>query len=541
MYGSTPSGQLSFENFYLPFGGKLSGENRWVKLAELIPWDEVELEYAQQFSSSEGAPAKSCRVGLGALIIKERLGASDEETVEQIRENPDLQYFLGFYEYRDKAPFEASMFVHFRKRFTVESVGRINEKMVKLYLDQLASQPEAGSLDAIDVEMDQSEAAESDGNESDGEESEGSESAENRKPDKDNTPVFAESEETQTEPPETTNQGDLILDATCAPGDIQYPTDLRLLNEAREHTEAIIDALYELVRDTTPTKPRTYRRKARRDYLNTAKKRRPTAKQRRQAIRKQLAYVRRNLAHIDALVNAGAALSKLTHRQYRTLLVVSEVFRQQQWMYEQRSSRIDDRIVSLAQPHVRPIIRGKAGGTVEFGPKLSASCSDGFVYLDHLSWHNFNESGDLQSQAETYKARFGHYPETIYADQIYRTRANRKWCKERGIRLMGLPLGRPAKDKQAALRRQLQEDEKIRNQIEGKFGQGKRRFSLARVMAKLAPIAETSIAVCFLVMNLERLLRQVLFFIFCLFVQWISRQYSNGRRQRRFSMQYQPA
>ena len=541
MYGSTPSGQLSFENFYLPFGGKLSGENRWVKLAELIPWDEVELEYAQQFSSSEGAPAKSCRVGLGALIIKERLGASDEETVEQIRENPDLQYFLGFYEYRDKAPFEASMFVHFRKRFTVESVGRINEKMVKLYWDQLASQPEAGSLDAIDVEMDQSEAAESDGNESDGEESEGSESAENRKPDKDNTPVFAESEETQTEPPETTNQGDLILDATCAPVDIQYPTDLRLLNEAREHTEAMIDALYELVRDTTPTKPRTYRRKARRDYLNTAKKRRPTAKQRRQAIRKQWAYVRRNLAHIDALVNAGAALSKLTHRQYRTLLVVSEVFRQQQWMYEQRSSRIDDRIVSLAQPHVRPIIRGKAGGTVEFGPKLSASCSDGFVYLDHLSWHNFNESGDLQSQAETYKAGFGHYPETIYADQIYRTRANRKWWKERGIRLMGLPLGRPAKDKQAALRRQLQEDEKIRNQIEGKFGQGKRRFSLARVMAKLAPTAETSIAVCFLVMNLERLLRQGLFFIFCLFVQWISRQYSNGRRQRRFSMQYQPA
>lgn len=88
MYRSTPSGQLSFEKFYLPFGGKFSGENRWVKLAELIPWDEVELKYTQKFSSSEGAPAKSCRVALGALIIKERLGTSDEETVEQIRENP---------------------------------------------------------------------------------------------------------------------------------------------------------------------------------------------------------------------------------------------------------------------------------------------------------------------------------------------------------------------------------------------------------------------------------------------------------------------
>ena len=122
MYRCIPPGQLSFENFYLPFGGKLSGENRWVKLAKLIPWEEVETEYSQQFSSSEGAPAKSCRVALGALIIKERLGTSDEETVEQIRENPYLQYFLGFYEYQDKAAFEASMFVHFRKRFSIEPI-----------------------------------------------------------------------------------------------------------------------------------------------------------------------------------------------------------------------------------------------------------------------------------------------------------------------------------------------------------------------------------------------------------------------------------
>ena len=334
MYRSAPPGQLSFENFYLPFGGKLSGENRWVKLAKLIPWDEVEAEYVQQFSPNEGAPAKSCRVALGALIIKERLGTSDEETVEQIRENPYLQYFLGLYEYRDKAPFEASMFVHFRKRFTIESVGRINEKMVKPYLEQLSSKSEAGGAEAIDSEMDKSEADESDGDESDGDESDGIESTEAGQLDEDKKPILTESERKQAEPPETTHQGELIVDATCAPVDIQYPTDLRLLNEAREHIEAIIDGLYESVRDKLPKKPRTYRQKARRDYLNLSKKRQPSAKQRRQAIRKQLAYVRRNLAHIDALVNAGASLSNLSRRQYRTLLVVSEVFRQQQWMYE---------------------------------------------------------------------------------------------------------------------------------------------------------------------------------------------------------------
>lgn len=107
-------GQLSFENFYLPFGGKLSGENRWVKLAAMIPWEQFETSYASQFSEGRGAPAKPFRMALGALIIKERLGVSDEETVEQVRENPYLQYFLGLSEYSDRAPFDASMMTHFR-------------------------------------------------------------------------------------------------------------------------------------------------------------------------------------------------------------------------------------------------------------------------------------------------------------------------------------------------------------------------------------------------------------------------------------------
>ena len=57
----------------------------------------------------------------------------------------------------------------------------------------------------------------------------------------------------------------------------------------------------------------------------------------------------------------GLALEVLSNSQYKSLLVVAEVYRQQQWMYENRTSRIDDRIVSLSQPHIRPIVRGKAG------------------------------------------------------------------------------------------------------------------------------------------------------------------------------------
>jgi transposase, IS5 family len=146
MYRTSFPGQLSFENFYLPFGGKLSSDNRWVKLAKLIPWDTVGANYAEQFSATMGAPAKSFRVALGTLIIKEKLGTSDEETVEQIRENPYLQYFLGFSEYRDESPFDPSMLVHFRKCLSLELVGQVNEAVVQKMLGVAGDSPEPQTI-----------------------------------------------------------------------------------------------------------------------------------------------------------------------------------------------------------------------------------------------------------------------------------------------------------------------------------------------------------------------------------------------------------
>lgn len=210
----------------------------------------------------------------------------------------------------------------------------------------------------------------------------------------------------------------------------------------------------------------------------------------------------------------GASLENLNNRQYKMLLVVTEIYRQQLWLYENNKQSIEDRIVSLNQPHIRPIIRGKAGKTVELGAKISASCYDGYVFLDHISWDNFNESGDLKSQVEAYKTYTGYYPESVHVDKIYRNRDNRAWCKDRGIRISGPPLGRPVKNISKEQKRQALEDERIRNCIEGKFGQGKRRFSLGRVMAKLPHTTLTAIAITFLVMNLSARLSRV----FCVFL-----------------------
>lgn len=455
-----PSGTAP-ESFEFPHGGKLASDNRWVMMAQLIPWLEFEAEYAQNFATSMGPPAKSWRIALGALIIKEKLGTSDSETVEQIRENPYLQYFIGLSCYSNEIPFDASLLVHFRKRISVNLINKVNQQMVKKIRE--ATTP----------------------------------------------PAKVEKKET-AEPGERCNQGKLLLDATCASADITYPTDIGILDRTRMQTEKILDILHESIKDRCPKKPRTYRKKARKDYLAIAKQRRPKQRQKRAAIKKQLQYIKRNLAQIEKLIELGANLENLNKQQYKLLLVCHEVYRQQTWMYQHKTNRIDDRIVSLTQPHVRPIVRGKAGKTTEFGAKLSASSCDGYVFLDRISWDNFNESGDLIAQIEAFKEFTGHYPESVHVDQIYRTIMNREWCKERGIRMSGPPLGRRPAQVSKATKKQAREDEKARQAIEGKFGQAKRRFNLDRVMAKLDNTSQTVVAIAFLVMNLVAGLRRLL-------------------------------
>ncbi len=250
-----------------------------------------------------------------------------------------------------------------------------------------------------------------------------------------------------------------------------------------------------------------------------AKKRKVSYQERRKAIGKQLKYVKNNLAHIEELIKEGAKLESLNKRQSSSLSVIKKVYEQQLQMWENKTQRVDQRIVSLTQPHIRPIVRGKAGKPTEFGAKLSVSCVDNYVFLHRISWENFNESGDFKAQVEKFKENYGCYPESVHVDRIYRTRENRGWCKERGIRISGPPLGRPTKNVSQEQKKQAQDDEGFRNAIEGKFGQAKRRFSLNLVMTKLPETSETSIAITFLVINLSQLLRQFLGLFLSLFLQ----------------------
>jgi hypothetical protein len=183
-------------------------------------------------------------------------------------------------------------------------------------------------------------------------------------------------------------------------------------------------------------------------------------------------------------------------------------------MYTHRSHKINDRIVSISQPHVRPIVRGKATADVEFGAKVAISMVDGYAFLETLSWDAFNEGLTLQKSVESYRQKHGYYPEAVQADKIYRNRDNLRFCERLNIRLSGPRLGRPLVDKvlQREQRRLERQDASERNAVESKFGEGKRRYGLARVMARLKETAESVICLQFLVMNLEHRLRVLLCF-----------------------------
>lgn len=295
-----------------------------------------------------------------------------------------------------------------------------------------------------------------------------------------------------------------MVDATCTLADIQYPCDLSLLNEAREKTEAIIDILHKSLKGKEK-KVRTYRIQARKEYLKVSKKRKKSEREIQKAIRKQLGYVKRNLAHINE-IKVKTTFQALSKKQYRDLLVCTEVYRQQQEMYDDKTHRIEDRSVSIGQPHIRPIVRGKDGAAVEFGAKMTISVVDGFIFIEKISWDNYNEGTDLIEQIENYRKRFGYYPESVHGDKIYQTRKNRQFCKEYEIRISGPQLGRPPKDKeeQRDKKRQRQQDEKDRIPIEGKFGNAKRQYGMNRIMAKGKETNETTIAVIILIINLEK-------------------------------------
>lgn len=441
--------QLFLEGFETPFAKKLNPENRWIVLANLIPWDDICNIYLKAVPKKEtGRPGLNPRIVLGSIIIKHLCDIDDREAVDQITENMYMQYFLGYSSFSNEPPFDPSLFVEFRKRLGLDVINSINEKII-----------------ALKTQLKQK-----------------------------NKPI---NENTQSDiDDQNNNRGTVIMDATACPQDIAYPTDLNLLNDAREKSEYLIDLLYD--KDLHLKKPRTYREEARKIYLKTAQRKSKTGKIIRIGTGQQLRYLRRNIKLINALLDKYDIIP-LKKNDLKYWYVIQELYDQQWLMFETKTKTVPNRIVSIHQPHVRPIVRGKSQAKVEFGSKIHCSMIDGITFLDELNWDAFNEGSNLMVYVEKFKTRFGCYPKELLVDKIYSTRENRRKLKEKGILLVGKPLGRPSLAAQIVL------SPGERNPIEGKFGQAKTGYGLDRIKARLQNTSESWIASIFLVLNLVKL------------------------------------
>jgi hypothetical protein len=264
------------------------------------------------------------------------------------------------------------------------------------------------------------------------------------------------------------------------------------------------------------------RQNARKYVLNFAKCKKRTAKKIRKAIKSQLQYINRDLGYIAAFMAEDDVV--LSQKQMDRLNVIRELFEQQKYMYENRTHSVKDRIVSISQPYIRPIVRGKAKAPTEFGTKLDMSLDEqGFARLEKTSFNAYNEADVLIGAIERYHDRTGRYPERVLVDQIYRNRKNIAFCKAHDIRISGPALGRP-KQQTLVEKKRAYADNTDRIEVERGFSLAKRCYGLGLIRTKLDTTTRSSVALSIIAMNVDHLARILLRFIMISILSMYRRQ-----------------
>jgi transposase, IS5 family len=531
----TSQHQLRFENFTTPFEQNLLASNRWVILAGVTPWDELAKVYHRQMSVDQGRGAVDTRLIIGALIVKHMLKLDDREVIATLQENIYLQYFVGFSSFQTKIAFDPSLFVTLRNRMGLSEFDEWS----------LAVIAEIEALEAINLENEKNKTINKKGTKTNELNTETNElNTETNELNTETNELNTETNELNTETNELNTKTNelntktnelntktsekeapislkdtLIIDTTAAEQKIKYPTDLGLLNDTRVFLESLIDCFYKVIvtqnkensRQNKPIisldKPRDYRRIARKDYLNVAMKRRKSAKEIRAANKKQLNYIQRNIQIINRLQeilienNLLIPFAKSTYEKWETCQLI---YTQQKEMIDKRINKCDNRIVSLHQPHVRAIPRGKPGKKIEFGSKVGLSVVNKTNRIFKLSWDAYNDGIDLIGQVEAYNKQYKKYPKLVLADKIYLTKKNRDYLKSHNIEHRGEALGKAKKIEYTHIQ-QLEANQ--RNHVEGQFGTSKDAYDLKKVKAKTQPTSESWVANIFFVMNVIRLLK----------------------------------
>ena len=464
MKSHTQYTQLTLDAFRSSLSG-LSKSNRWVVMGDTLPWAEIEKLYNSKLHNQlTGAGNKPARMVVGALIIKHKMNLSDEETILAIRENPYMQYMLGLSEFTDRPVFDSSLFVSIRKRLQTEDLNSFTLRLLS------AEHPVQEGKDGKDEDS---------GSSGDG--------------------SFTDSQG-------RLHKGSIKIDATCCDAEVRYPTDVDLLEDG---SRVINSYLVKICREASLACPSTYRKRCRiayPDFIKKKKKSRTMVNGCKSLLLNGLSHDIRTFIRVVA-VHGTRLLDGLGRYEKRTLRAIITMYHQQETMFSQGTNSIADRIVSIFQPHIRPIVRGKSKSPVEFGAKIGVSVVEGYTFIDNLSWDAYNEHADLRTQIELYRQRFGCLPSKVYADKIYMSRENRTLMKGQEIQAMGKPSGRPPKNPGQEYEKEMALAAGKRNEVEATFGTGKRVYRGNEIRAKLPETANCWIGMCYFAKNVMKFIK----------------------------------
>ena len=472
--------QLTIDGFRSSLEG-LDKSNRWVWLGDHLPWDEFDRRYKQTLNNqSVGASAKPTRMVIGAMIVKHTTRLSDVDTIQMIQENPYMQYMCGLTEFTDQPIFDPTLFVDLRKRINDDDINKMTEALFKREQEMKDKKMKRDEDNARELGVEPPAA-----------------------------PVEDPDAKAFTDSKGREHKGILKIDATCADAEVRYPVDVDIIEDGCRKTDCFIRRI---CKKAGISLPRTFYAKAREAYLLLVKMKKKGGKLVKDTISVMLGCLHRDLLTLTDLT-AGEnryRLEYLRKDQKRVLEATMKMYFQQEQMHRTGEHRCADRIISIFQPHVRPIVRGKAGAKVEFGAKIGVSLVEGYNFIDHHSWDAYNECNDLQQHIDNYKERFGFLPATILADKIYMNKANRAVLKDYEIKSYSKPLGRPVKDppspeRQAAMARAVGQ----RNEIECSFGTGKRVYQANDIRAKLPETAECWTGMCYFAKNVMKFFREL--------------------------------
>jgi hypothetical protein len=432
----------------MPYSGQIDAENRWVKMAEMLPWDELDGIYRRYFDDRRQGVIKKCRLITGLMVGQMILEMSDREIVSFFHENPYFQYFCGqdtFVARLNRRVIHPSLLSKRRRRLGIEYMNAFEAEVLKVLIQ--------------------------------------------------NGVVKGKK---------------LMLDATVFEANITYPNDVKLLNTVREwccHT--ILNVKNGL---DPKQKIRTMRRAARNVYLQYQKTRRKTDAYIRKTRNRMLRFTNRNMAQLELLVEKAKSMAEsfsvsILQKIEARLAVAKLIYDQQLTMSKTRGKRVANRIVSFHQPLVRPMIRGKEGGNYEFGIKAHVALVDGYGFLDSASFDSFHEGNLLPDSVAQHSQRFGKLPRIVIADQLYATRSNRTFLKDQQIHHAFKSIGRPPNipEKTVRLERASRKKHQVsRNAIEGLFGHLKSRFNLNRTTWTVPNGPEFQVRLGLIAFNLHR-------------------------------------